>query len=256
MNKSIQLRTGTLPGKIQQLRDFVILNTERLKAYRAKVEATDKLHVAKDLRDKAVQEGQILAGEVFHAEAKLGKLLRNLSIPRGKKGIGYTGRTLSELGITKKESHEAQKLADHLFIIREVIDESREKGFIPYKKTILRRIDGQKTPLTKKNRPIPENGKSRKIIPYENYQIINIGPGVWGIFSKLNIVESEKEAKELIRSVMSCNPTDVIKSEEFRRTESIIQYCRRKKEAGEEKDIKNCYYGCPYAEPHKLMKGN
>jgi hypothetical protein len=258
MEKNIQLRGSTaLSGKVEKLHAFVILNTERLKAYRAKVEAVNRLDMAKELRDRAAKEGQLLAEEVFYAEAKLGTLLKNLSILRGKKGIGYAGRTLTELGITKRESFEAQKLANHLSIIKEVIEESRKKGYVPYKKSILRRIDGQKISLVKKDRPISGNGKSLgKIIPYENYQIINIKPGVWGIFSKLNIVKSEKEAKELIKSVMSCNPDEAIKSEEFRRTESIIRSCIRKKEAGEEKDIKNCYYGCPYAEPPKSMKGN
>jgi hypothetical protein len=41
MEKNIQLRASTLPEKIEQLRDFVILNTERLKAYRARVDAAE-----------------------------------------------------------------------------------------------------------------------------------------------------------------------------------------------------------------------
>ncbi|MGZ3798025.1 MAG: hypothetical protein ACXVB1_16760 [Pseudobdellovibrionaceae bacterium] len=64
------LRASTLPGKIEELRAFVLLNTEKLKAYRARVQAADKLDVAKELRDKAIEEGQILAEQVFYAEAK------------------------------------------------------------------------------------------------------------------------------------------------------------------------------------------
>ena len=77
------LWASRLPVKIEELRDFVLLSSEKLKVYRAKIRAVDKLNFAKELRDEAIKEGQILAEQAFSAEARLGELLKGLDLQGG-----------------------------------------------------------------------------------------------------------------------------------------------------------------------------
>jgi hypothetical protein len=182
-------------------------------------------------------------------------MIQVLNLPRGRKRKGSSEVTLKKMGITKKESHEYQKMASHPNVIEQVLKESKERGNVPYKKSILKRIDKFyfKKPKThvKQIPAINKNHKKawRKVIPYREYYILNIKPGVWGIFSPYHIVESEKDAKELINTMRSCNPADVERSREIEKINTVITFCIKKKEAGEEKDIRNCYHsGCPYAD--------
>ena len=100
-----------------------------MKAYQLKVKAIDKLKVAQAVRDQAVEDGQRVAEAVLWAEAKLGQLLKGIDKKGKTKEYGSLGGTIPTLpeGITKKQSHEAQQLADNPEIIQEVIEEAKEK---------------------------------------------------------------------------------------------------------------------------------
>jgi hypothetical protein len=77
---------------------------------------------AHEVRDQTVEDGQRVAEAVLWAEAKLGELLKAIEPKRDKQSS--TQRTsLSSLpeGITKKQSHEAQQLANNPEEIREAI---------------------------------------------------------------------------------------------------------------------------------------
>lgn len=165
-NKDLVLRTSYLPATIEELREFILLNSEKLNAYRARVRAVDKLSLAKELKDKAVEEGQILAGEVFKAEAKLGELLKGLSLRGGdRKSESFQNQTssaisLKSLGITEKQSYEAQKMAANPYVIEEVLEKAIRENEIPYKAEILRRID---QPELKIQRDLKVEEKRREI---------------------------------------------------------------------------------------------
>lgn len=90
----------------------------------------DKLKIAQEVRDQTVEDGQRVAEAVLWAEAKMGELLKAIE-PKpmpdgsGKGTFGGREKTFPE-GITKKQSHEAQQLADNPEQIREVIQEIRD----------------------------------------------------------------------------------------------------------------------------------
>lgn len=94
----------------------------------------DKLKIAQEVRDQTVEDGQRVAEAVLWAEAKLGELLKGIdksdSRLRGSTKGTTVKPTLPE-GITKKQSHEAQQLADNPEEIREVIQEARDNEDIP-----------------------------------------------------------------------------------------------------------------------------
>ena len=167
-NGEIVLRESTLPATIEELRDFILLSSEKLNAFRARVRAADKLNLAKELRDKAVEEGQILAEEVFKAEAKLGSLLIRLRLRGGdRKSELFKNQTssvisLNSLGITERQSYEAQKIAFHPNIVEQVLKEAKWRNEIPYKTEIMRKIN---QPELKSQRGIKKWEKRFEILP-------------------------------------------------------------------------------------------
>lgn len=166
-HESLTVRATTVPARIEDLRDFILLNTEKLNAYRAKVRAARKLNVAKELRDKGVEEGQILATEVFYAEAKLGELLKELHLRGGdRKSESFRnqtsyGRGLNSLGINETQSSEAQKMAAHPEAIEAVLKKARKENEIPYKSQILKWIGN---PEYKTQRYVEAEEKKREIL--------------------------------------------------------------------------------------------
>jgi len=164
-SEGLVLRASLLPAKIEDLRDFVLLSSEKLNAYRAKIRAVGKLNLAKGLRDKAIAEGQILAEQVFYAEAKLGDLLKGLDLRGGdRKSESFKNQTssagsLKSLGITEKLSYEVQKIAAHPEVIDEVLEEAKRENEIPYKAEILQKIDEELRPELKVQRGLKKQPK-------------------------------------------------------------------------------------------------
>jgi hypothetical protein len=83
-----------------------------------------------------------------HAEAKLGELLKEIP-PKpiadgsGKGTFGGREQSLPE-GITKKQSHYAQELAEHPEVIESVIQEAKDKEEIPTRYDALKAIQQKK----------------------------------------------------------------------------------------------------------------
>lgn len=76
----------------------------------------DPLH---KVRDKAVEDGQRMGEALLWAEAKMGELLK--AIPKEESYTGFQQRKAVLLeGITHKQSHYAQILADNPDVIEEV----------------------------------------------------------------------------------------------------------------------------------------
>jgi len=132
-----------IPDTIPALQEFILIGKEKLKAYKLKVEIIDNLGLAKDVRDKAIEDAQHMAVAMLHAEAKLGELLKNLPPKKPiKLSDGSLNGTIGSLpdGITKKQSHHAQTLAEHSDIIEEVIQDAIKSEDIPTKTEVLQRI--------------------------------------------------------------------------------------------------------------------
>ncbi len=91
-----------------------ILKTEKV-LMKKSVVLIDKLKIAQEVRDQTVEDGQRVAEAVLWAEAKLGELLKQINRgtqSRTTEGKFDEGKSLPE-GITKKQSHEAQQLANN-----------------------------------------------------------------------------------------------------------------------------------------------
>jgi hypothetical protein len=125
--RTIQKRISNLPVKLEDLTRFVLVGREALVACRAAIRAIDKIGVAKGVREQKLEEGQMLGGALLDAEAKIGDLLKDIP-KQGDKGYGSPGGTIPTLpdGITKKQSHYYQQLAEHPDLIEQEKAEAAE----------------------------------------------------------------------------------------------------------------------------------
>ena len=128
---------SSLPDSIERLRDFILVGQEKIRAYQAKVRAIEKVGLAKSVRDQTLSEAQDVATAVLYAEAKLGELLKGLADPTASRD----GRRQLPPGITHKQSHYAQLLANNIEIVEKVIREAKQEEDIPTRYAVLRALD-------------------------------------------------------------------------------------------------------------------
>jgi hypothetical protein len=75
-----------------------------------------------EVREQKKEEAQMLAGALLDAEARMGELLKAIPNLKGRNipGKSDSGVTLSEYGVSKKQSHQFQQLAQHPDIVEQV----------------------------------------------------------------------------------------------------------------------------------------
>jgi len=78
-----------------------------------------------------------MADVLLEAESVLGKMLK--SIPDKKASSGGGTCSLPN-GITKKQSHEAQTIANNPEIVQKVKEEAKERGFIATPQSVYKEI--------------------------------------------------------------------------------------------------------------------
>ncbi len=134
-------RPEQLPSTIEELNKFILINKEKLKAYEAKLRAIEKVGLAKDVRNLALDDSQKMATALLWAEARLGELLDKIKQKYVSSGRGTIEKQPSlPPGINKKQSHYAQQLAKHPEVINEVIEKSLKREEIPRRNEVLRSI--------------------------------------------------------------------------------------------------------------------
>ena len=108
--KELIIKEQYLPDTIDSLREFILIGQQKLKAYQAKVKAIDNLNLAKEVREQAIQDAQMVGEAVLWAESKLGQLLREINKSQMARSSrkGTSSKALPD-GISKKQSHEAQQ---------------------------------------------------------------------------------------------------------------------------------------------------
>jgi hypothetical protein len=150
-----------LPVTIDGLQKFIIVGRARLEAVRSLIRVIDQLPLAKEVREQKKEEAQMLAGALLDAEGRIGQLLKERP-EYDRSSRGGTSKPLPE-GITRKQSYNFQRLADHLDIIEQVKAEAVEDDDLPTRTEVLRRI--------KEQGARPEEGYW--IVPPEIYEPLN-----------------------------------------------------------------------------------
>jgi hypothetical protein len=124
------LRTEKSRGKAE----IVLIGREKLTAVRAYIKAIDKVGIAKGVRGQKMEEAQMLAGALLDAEARIGELL-----PKAERLGSTRGTKWLPEGITKKQSHFFQTLADNKDVIEEVKADAEIEEDLPTRMEVLRR---------------------------------------------------------------------------------------------------------------------
>jgi len=88
-----------LPATLEDLQKFILIGSEQLKAYRAKLNAVNKLGLAQAVRTQALDDTQKMGTALLWAEAKMGDLLKNIADPTASR----EGRRQLPEGITHPE---------------------------------------------------------------------------------------------------------------------------------------------------------
>jgi N6-adenosine-specific RNA methylase IME4 len=159
-----------LPDNIGELKEIVIIAEGMLSAKQAELDAVRDLPVAARTVNRTLQDGWGIAEFFFRAQAKLGELLKALPPPKPiVKGspdgsLRGTIRVLPE-GISKKQSHFAQRLAKHPELIAEIMSEAKERKDLPSWSQMV----GKLRALTRKPIKTPP-------LPKGKYQTIVIDP--------------------------------------------------------------------------------
>ncbi len=128
-----------LPETLDHLHEFILLSREKLKAYRLKVAACDRLESAKEYRDQALNEGQEVAAQVLFAEQKLGGFLTEQNPNSIRDELGRVKRSLPD-GISFDMSSDCQALHRNPELVQQVIALAKEEERIPTRREVLREI--------------------------------------------------------------------------------------------------------------------
>lgn len=129
--EAIAPRREQLPAKPEELHKWLLIGKQVLKAQKAKLRAIQDAETAQTAKDAALADTQDMAEILLDAEVRFGEVLAAID-KRPSRRSSRQGTSLRALpdGVTKKESHEAQKLKEHRDIVEHCKAQAREKGDI------------------------------------------------------------------------------------------------------------------------------
>ncbi len=173
MKSQIAKRKSNLPAKPAELRKWILIGKVKLRAQIAAIKAIKSIEEASAATQAALEDTQDLAEELLYAEAQMGAMLESMPQKRDKRKTSVGGSLPSRpANITDKDSHYAQQLSKNEVVIAEVVAEAREKGEVPVRHHVLRKIKAN-APKPKKT-PLPQ-GKYDIIYADPAWQYANSG---------------------------------------------------------------------------------
>lgn len=147
----LQLHTENLPATIDELKDFILIGEQGLKAFKAKLTALKKVDTADRVYEATLKDGQNHGIAVTYAKARLGELLAEIPDYHST-GRGTMIRKELPDGINKKTSHEAQTIARNLDKAEKIINNELNKDKIPTPHKVFSEIQKELNKELKKKR--------------------------------------------------------------------------------------------------------
>lgn len=169
-----------LPDTLEDLTQFVLIGRSKLNAYKLKLQKVDKLSDAQNIREQTLQDMQDVSIAIVAAEQRIGEIL--LSIQKNSGGDRRSDdfknhdslnfektkdEVTSEMGYSRNQVSEYQRLAQNPEIVQKVIDDALEKGEIVTRTQVMKEIRSAKEEL---KRQLAE--KDKKISELENREPI------------------------------------------------------------------------------------
>lgn len=148
MNELIT-HTAQLPDTIEDLTQFVLVGKSKLNAYMLKLRTVNRLSVAQEIRNQTLEETQELANALIAAEQRIGELL--LAIPKASGQYANSenrpvskNTVVKEMGYSKDEAADFQKMARNPDIVRKVIEDATAAGEVVTKSAVMKEIQRAK----------------------------------------------------------------------------------------------------------------
>lgn len=155
MNEVVEYENVQLPDTLEDLTQFVLVGKAKLQAYMLKLQTVNKLSVAQEIRDQTLKEAQEISTALIAAEQRIGELL--LAIPkattnhknpdlenRGASNFKTKSETISDMGYSKDEASDYQRMAKNPEIVKKVIDEAIANGEVVTKTQVLKEIKAER----------------------------------------------------------------------------------------------------------------
>ena len=240
MNEVTVFQTGNLPDTIEDLTQFVLVGKAKLDAYMLKLRTVNRLSTAQEIRDQTLKEAQEVSTALIAAEQRIGEIL--LAIPKSSGQYAKSenrptskNTLVAEMGYTKDEASDYQRMAQNPEIVKKVLDRAIENGDVATKSQVIKEIAEEK----KRAKALEEeNRKLREAISSQGAENV-----------RLKMELEKAPAKEIVKEVtVEVVPDDyeALKSQaknadiyqkDFRRMQSEYEKMSEKwKRAEEEKD--------------------
>lgn len=148
-----------LPDTLPELSKFVLVGREKLTAVRAEIRAIKKVGLAKEVREQKLKEAQEIAELVTVAEMQIGAMLKEIPKANANQYKSATStqnekaktETVAELGFSKDQVSQFQRMAEHEDIVEQAIANARENDDVVSRSAVLKAIKEEKQPHVTNN---------------------------------------------------------------------------------------------------------
>lgn len=232
-------RTTHLPDTLEDLTQFVLVGKAKLQAYMLKLQTINKLSTAQEIRDQTLKEAQEISTALIAAEQRIGELLLTIPKQAGRPiennssnhvdKLPTKAEVVSEMGYTRHEASDYQRMAQNPEVVRKVIDNALASGEVVTKTAVMKEIKALKDHIRDLESMKPEVIE-REVMP-EDYKAVKTQLRSVTIDLKN---EKEKRNQDLRRNMELQEEIDKLKgaTKEGLDTENISQ---------------NVYYFCTLA---------
>jgi hypothetical protein len=148
----ITRRADQLPAVPDKLAVWILVGKDLLRARLDTIRAMSKAETALALKQAALADTQDLAEVLLDAERRLGEILAGIE-PKRSRGSSTKATSLPSLpmGVSRKQSHQAQELYRHPEIVEAAKAKARETGSIVTSHQVLKAIRAHKRQQTQKH---------------------------------------------------------------------------------------------------------
>lgn len=201
----LEVRHDNLPSTLPELSQFVLIGREKLASVKAEIRAIQKVGLAKEVLEQKRAEAQEIAELVTLSEVQLGRMLKSIPTSAGKRTDRQTSSTtieevktkteaVSELGFSKDQVSQFQRMADHEDIVHAAIAEAKENDDVVSRRAVMKKI-AESIPKPKTPKQMAQENidriKESSVIPFQAATIIQ---------EEQAVIDSET-AKDLLHEI-------------------------------------------------------
>ena len=150
----LTIRTEQLPDTVEKKAKYVLFGTDALADYRAKLSAMKKAGVSAEQYEQLQREARETAENVLQFSVDVGEYIAGIPKDSSFHGNRYKvvtspasentkTKATSDLGFSRRQVDDLQKMAAHPDVVYKVIERAREKDDIPSKFAVLREIKAE-----------------------------------------------------------------------------------------------------------------